>query len=188
MDSQLDFQQLMAWAEGLKGSSQTERVDDKNSLTKQKNRRSVELVSDSDDDCMRHPIVVLKNICDMRRYEESEECFILDFDPFEVMMASGSEKVTEAREIDDEGVVVISEKGQVACRDYPHSRHNCVKFAFDETLHESYCELCYCYVCDTAAPCKLWKLPVPGHCNASDHTSDWNLRRETMRLGKMNLK
>ncbi|CAM8925449.1 unnamed protein product [Rhodiola kirilowii] len=164
----------------------------KDSLTKQKNRRVMELVSesdsDSDDDCVIHPIVVLKNICDMRQYEESEECFVLDFDPYEATADLGSEKVmTEAREI-DEGVVVISEKGQVACRDYTHSRLHCVKFPYDKTLPESYCELCYCYVCDTAAPCKFWRLPVPGHCYASDHTADWKLRRETARLGKMKLK
>ncbi|CAM8976518.1 unnamed protein product [Rhodiola kirilowii] len=183
----------MASAKGLKGSTGRERVGVKYSLTKQKNRRTVELVSesdsDSDDDCVIRSIVVLKNICDMRRYEESEECFILDFDPFEATADLGSDKVkAEAREIDEEGVVVISEKGQVACRDYPHSRHHCVKFLFDKTLPESYCELCYCYVCDTAAPCKFWRLPVPGHCYASDHTADWKLRRETVRLGKMKLK
>ncbi|CAM8928579.1 unnamed protein product [Rhodiola kirilowii] len=180
---------LDASSPSLYGASSTPAKD---SLTKQKNRRVMELVSESDSDsadgCVIHPIVVLKNICDMRQYEESEECFVLDFDPYEATVDLGTEKVmAEAREI-DEGVVIISEKGQVACRDYPHSRYHCVKFPYDKTLPESYCELCYCYVCDTAAPCKFWRLPVPGHCYASDHTADWKLSRETARLGKMKLK
>lgn len=29
----------------------------------------------------------------------------------------------------------------MACRDYPHSRHLCLKFPFHTTPHESYCEL-----------------------------------------------
>ncbi|XP_056162936.1 RPM1 interacting protein 13-like [Syzygium oleosum] len=49
-------------------------------------------------------------------------------------------------------LVVIAEKGQVVCRDFLHSRHLCQKFPLATTPHERYCELCYCYVCDSAAP------------------------------------
>ncbi|KAL4369600.1 hypothetical protein GQ457_05G018780 [Hibiscus cannabinus] len=47
---------------------------------------------------------------------------------------------------------------KVACRDYPHSRHLCLQFSFNTTLHDGYCDLCYCYVCDSAAPCEAWKF------------------------------
>lgn len=30
---------------------------------------------------------------------------------------------------------------QVACRDYPHSRHLCLKFPFNKTSHESHCDM-----------------------------------------------
>ncbi|CAN6564654.1 unnamed protein product [Malus baccata var. baccata] len=71
-------------------------------------------------------------------------------------------------------IAVVAEKGQVACRDYPHSRHLCLKFPFETTPHESYCELCYCYVCDSSAPCGLWKL---SHCHAAAHIGDWKCKR-----------
>ncbi|XP_042474995.1 uncharacterized protein LOC122057066 isoform X2 [Macadamia integrifolia] len=68
---------------------------------------------------------------------------------------------------------------QVACRDYPHSRHLCAKYPFNKTPHEDYCEQCFCYVCDTIAPCKSWKKPGGGHCDATEHEELWKyLRRQ----------
>ncbi|CAN6565481.1 unnamed protein product [Malus baccata var. baccata] len=104
---------------------------------------------DEDGSPIRH-IVCVKNKVDVKRFEDVEDCFILDFDPFE----------------------------PVACRDYPHSRHLCLKFPFETTPHESYCELCYCYVCDSAAPCMLWKL---SHCHAAAHIGDWKCKRMLMK-------
>uniref|UniRef100_A0A7N0TCF9 Uncharacterized protein n=1 Tax=Kalanchoe fedtschenkoi TaxID=63787 RepID=A0A7N0TCF9_KALFE len=140
----------------------------------------------SEDDCVISPIVVLKKRYDMKRYEQTEECFILDFDPDEAAADLGSVKAAAGWKV-DEDVAVISEKGQVACRDYPHSRHLCLKFPFDKTLHESHCKLCYCYVCDTAAPCIYWDYPVYGHCHASEN-DDWKARRElTKKIANKNL-
>ncbi|KAM1345880.1 hypothetical protein FF1_035207 [Malus domestica] len=50
-----------------------------------------------------------------------------------------------------------------------------VKFLFKTTPHESYCEMCYCYVCDSPAPCGFWK---PTRCHTSEHIGDWKSRRK----------
>ncbi|KAM1676803.1 hypothetical protein FF1_042163 [Malus domestica] len=130
---------------------------------------------DEDGSPIRH-IACVKNKVDVKHFEGVEDCFILDFDPFEPVQFS---KLS----VSDNGagggggspdIAVVAEKGQVACRDYPHSRHLCLKFPFETTPHESYCELCYCYVCDSSAPCGLWKL---SHCHAAAHISDWKCKR-----------
>ncbi|XP_010537044.1 PREDICTED: uncharacterized protein LOC104811886 isoform X2 [Tarenaya hassleriana] len=116
---------------------------------------------------------------DMKRYEETEDCFILDFDPFEaleVRKLSFSDDRPDNQ--DDDDLTIIHEKGQVACRDYPHPRHLCVKFPFGTTPHSTHCPLCYCYVCDSAAPCESWNGMTP-HCDASEHNHEWRLIRET---------
>lgn len=96
----------------------------------------------------------------------------------------------------------------MACRDYPHSRHLCLKYPFDTTPHENFCHMvssisikitplgsnnkvvdcwffnwfqCYCYVCDSVAPCKYWEDPKSAHCHASEHIDAWKLKRS---LGK----
>ncbi|XP_044512072.1 uncharacterized protein LOC123230039 isoform X2 [Mangifera indica] len=66
-------------------------------------------------------------------------------------------------------------------RDYPHSRHLCLKYPFETTPHENFCELCYCYVCDLAAPCNFWTEAEAeaemGHCHASENTGNWKKLR-----------
>ncbi|KAE8712345.1 Nascent polypeptide-associated complex subunit alpha-like protein 2 [Hibiscus syriacus] len=61
----------------------------------------------------------------------------------------------------------------VACRDYPHSRHLCLQFPFDTTPHDKHCDLCYCYICDSAAPCECWTT----HFHAAEHVADWRSQR-----------
>uniref|UniRef100_A0A5B7BK54 Uncharacterized protein n=1 Tax=Davidia involucrata TaxID=16924 RepID=A0A5B7BK54_DAVIN len=124
------------------------------------------------------PILCLKSKMDMKEFEEREDCFILDFDPDESLDLDLS-KLSMSKDPD---LSVIAEKGQVACRDYPHSRHVCVKYPFEKTPHESYCELCYCYVCDLAAPCKSWSgdSGTNAHCHAIDDET-WKLQRKLMR-------
>lgn len=39
---------------------------------------------------------------------------------------------------------------QVACRDYPHPRHLCVKYPFMSTAHENYCNQVRNFICDLA--------------------------------------
>ncbi|KAM7276366.1 hypothetical protein ACFE04_018232 [Oxalis oulophora] len=115
-------------------------------------------------------------IDNMEPIDEVEDCFILDFDPsipFKQLTLNSS-----SNQDDDQDLYVIAEKGQVACRDYPHSRHLCTKNPFDKTPHDNYCEMCYCYVCDVAAPCKFWTLSATlsaaaAHCHASDSSTTW---------------
>ena len=92
---------------------------------------------------------VVNQAKDVSRFEKVDDCFILGLEPNE-------EKQVDTAAAGSPDIVVVAEKGQVACRDYPHPRHLCVKFPFQTTTHDKYCELCYCYVCDTAAPCKSW--------------------------------
>ncbi|KAG6707591.1 hypothetical protein I3843_06G035500 [Carya illinoinensis] len=84
-----------------------------------------------------------KSSVDIKSIEEVEDCFILDFDPFEsieLTKLSVNINPSDAFVASDgtSDLCVIAEKGQVACRDYPHSRHLCVNFPFDTTPHENY--------------------------------------------------
>ncbi|RDX74982.1 hypothetical protein CR513_45193, partial [Mucuna pruriens] len=98
---------------------------------------------------------------DEKSFDETEECFILDFDPYESLHFSKLSLDNHLHDASD--VSIIAEKGPLACRDYPHPRHHlCLKFPFTTTPHNSYCEMCYCYVCDSAAPCKYW-TPLHSH-------------------------
>ncbi|KAJ0970811.1 hypothetical protein J5N97_018770 [Dioscorea zingiberensis] len=63
-------------------------------------------------------------------------------------------------------VALVAEKGDVALRDYPHPRHLCGNYPFNKSPHESYCSKCFCYVCQSAAPCKKWR-GINGHCHVS---------------------
>ncbi|TYJ07625.1 hypothetical protein E1A91_A11G018100v1 [Gossypium mustelinum] len=116
-------------------------------------------------------IFCLKKIVDMKRVEETEDCFILDFNPFNSIDIA---KLSAVNDGDEADLSVVAEKGQVACRDYPHSRHLCLQFPFDTTPHDRHCHLCYCYVCDSAAPCEFWVL----HCDASEHVETWKSQRQ----------
>ncbi|CAA7048917.1 unnamed protein product [Microthlaspi erraticum] len=122
-------------------------------------------------------IFCLKTKQDMKIFEEKEDCFILDFDPNDSFDAR-KHSFSDNPESDDNDVAVIHEKGQVACRDYPHPRHLCSKFPFGSTLHKTHCDKCYCYVCDVAAPCAQWTYL--GHCEALEN-GRWKHLRDTHR-------
>uniref|UniRef100_A0ACD5TM27 Uncharacterized protein n=1 Tax=Avena sativa TaxID=4498 RepID=A0ACD5TM27_AVESA len=108
-----------------------------------------------------------------------EDCCILSADTLAAVKAP---PVVVPAAAADEDFVVLAERGQVACRDFPHARYACAKFPFASTAHESYCEQCYCYVCDIAAPCKTWKGHTNyGHCHASDKDKFWMTMRGVAR-------
>ncbi|KAK3218856.1 hypothetical protein Dsin_012826 [Dipteronia sinensis] len=127
------------------------------------------------------PVFCLKRNIDMELFEKREDCFIHDFDPFEPT-DNRDLSVSEKLHVDNYDLYITAEKGQVACRDYPHPRHLCVKFPFETTPHERHCELCYCYVCDLAAPCKFWTESEVEHCHASAHVDDWKQKRNLARV------
>ncbi|WOG94430.1 hypothetical protein DCAR_0313726 [Daucus carota subsp. sativus] len=112
----------------------------------------------------------------LKETEKKEDCFILDYvpDDFLHQFSISNNNTNE--------VSIVAEKGEVACRDFPHSRHNCARYPFSKTNHESYCQLCYCFVCDRVAPCRMW---TEWHCHATNNEiwkSYKQLRREIMRL------
>ncbi|KAL9312792.1 hypothetical protein ACSQ67_018244 [Phaseolus vulgaris] len=112
---------------------------------------------------------------DMKRLEKTEDCFILDFDPYDSFDFSMFSSDDKNQGDVSEDVCIIGENSQVkyptkpathvACRDYPHPRHMCLKFPFTTTPHESYCEMCYCCVCDIRAPCAHWTRFTSPHCD-----------------------
>lgn len=111
---------------------------------------------------------------------DDEECLILDGDPdkpVEVANDTGN---------DSDDLMVTGEKGQIACRDYPHPRHLCARYPFTTNPHEKYCDLCHCYVCETKAPCIYWGTGVSrdDHCHSSDKEEAWNRQRQWIKQGK----
>lgn len=69
---------------------------------------------------------------------------------------------------------------QVACRDFPHPRHLCAAFPFALTSHVEHCDQCYCYACDSVAPCFGWGTVVSDfdHCHATDKELFWMIKRK----------
>ncbi|KAK6135162.1 hypothetical protein DH2020_031110 [Rehmannia glutinosa] len=125
------------------------------------------------------PVFCLKNRDGIKKAEEREECFILEFDPdddLETLKFSVRKDSDDNAEAD---LLVVAEKGQVACRDYPHPRHTCAKYPFEKTPHDSHCELCFCYVCDLSAPCSKW-VGSSGHCHAFNNEA-WNEEKQVKR-------
>ncbi|CAM8898973.1 unnamed protein product [Rhodiola kirilowii] len=110
--------------------------------------------------------------------DDDDDCVILDGDP---------DKMVSVEENQDDGsdeLVVVGEKGQIACRDYPHARHLCVKYPFSSTVHNFHCEQCHCYVCDVIAPCNLWGTGMSDmdHCHATDKHEVWKTERKNFML------
>ncbi|KAK1420580.1 hypothetical protein QVD17_22291 [Tagetes erecta] len=112
-----------------------------------------------------------------------DDCMLLDHDPDK---PPRNDKLIDRDELhdddddDDDDIVVVSEKGQVACRDYPHPRHLCIKFPFTSSPNQSHCDQCYCYVCDSLAPCIYWGNGNGSidHCLATDKSQFWILERQ----------
>ncbi|KAJ9547836.1 hypothetical protein OSB04_020379 [Centaurea solstitialis] len=110
-----------------------------------------------------------------------DDCVVLEHDPDKPMEVSSENPVAgDEEDGDSDDLVVVSEKGQVACRDYPHPRHLCIKFPFSTTANQSHCDQCYCYVCDSLAPCVYWGngSAVLDHCLATDKDDFWKLERQ----------
>ncbi|KAB5569836.1 hypothetical protein DKX38_003629 [Salix brachista] len=119
--------------------------------------------------------------------DDDDDCVVLSGDPEKPVAAAADVCRNEADSSDDgDDVLVVGEKGQVACRDYPHPRHLCVEFPFGSTPHERHCHLCHCYVCDSIAPCVHWGtgFSTSDHCHATDKQELWKTQREFCRIGK----
>ncbi|KAL9237892.1 hypothetical protein vseg_012388 [Gypsophila vaccaria] len=126
-------------------------------------------------------VVCVKNVDDAKKFEEFEDCFILEFGPSnESPNLENSSVPDNSQVVNDGDVVILDQKGPVACRDYSHPRHLCGTNSFENTPHESHCKMCFCYVCDVPAPCKNWtnvsEERLLNHCDASDDQF-WRTKR-----------
>ncbi|KAK9069011.1 hypothetical protein SSX86_013127 [Deinandra increscens subsp. villosa] len=112
-----------------------------------------------------------------------DDCVVLDKDPNAPVQVRNDDSGNGDDDSDE--IVVVGEKGQVACRDYPHSRHLCIKFPFSTTPNESHCNQCYCYVCDSLAPCLYWGNGTVStdHCHATDKDEFWIQKRKNAKNG-----
>ncbi|GLT41479.1 hypothetical protein SLA2020_155400 [Shorea laevis] len=112
--------------------------------------------------------------------DDDDDLVVLDGDP--------DKPLEVANEGDGGGdeLMVVGQKGEIACRDLPHSRHLCANFKFSSTPHEKHCELCHCFVCDTRAPCLSWGSGTSStdHCHATDKEGRWNSLRKKIRVSK----
>ncbi|KAK7393347.1 hypothetical protein VNO78_21900 [Psophocarpus tetragonolobus] len=123
--------------------------------------------------------LAVKDVGDDDDDEDDDDCVVLEGDP-----EKGVPSVEDEENGSDE-LLVIGEKGQIACRDYPHARHNCVKFPFSSSPHEKHCSLCHCFVCDSLAPCPKWGTGISSsdHCHANN-TEFWKIQRKNFKLGQ----
>ncbi|KAL6978754.1 hypothetical protein U1Q18_020420 [Sarracenia purpurea var. burkii] len=108
-----------------------------------------------------------------------DDCVVLDGDPDKLDLMENN----AAGDSDD--LLIVGEKGQIACRDYPHPRHLCATFPFTSTPHERHCHQCHCYVCDSLAPCVDWGNGTYSndHCHATDKDELWKLQRRNFKQG-----
>ncbi|KAL1539623.1 hypothetical protein AAHA92_24082 [Salvia divinorum] len=109
--------------------------------------------------------------------EDDDDCMILDGDPDNPVIPVNDK--TDGDDDSDE-LEIVGEKGEVACRDFPHPRHLCAKYLFASTAHEVHCGQCHCYVCDSPAPCLHWGTGASSteHCHASDKEEYWRAERK----------
>ncbi|XP_068663770.1 RPM1 interacting protein 13-like [Aristolochia californica] len=110
-----------------------------------------------------------------------DDCLILDGDPDEILPKMNA---AEDGSLDD--LLIVGEKGEVACRDFAHPRHDCVKFPFSSTSHAKHCDLCHCYVCDIRAPCVYWGTGQlkTDHCHSTDKEERWKADRRALKRGR----
>eukprot|EP01018_Ginkgo_biloba_P001818 Gb_38778 [translate_table: standard] len=146
--------------------------------SRRSHKRAFESSTDDEDDF--DDVAIIEKPQSRKRLKDGEDIEVLDDDC--IILDSDPEKIDIGPEIRSYGsndLMVTAERGHVACRDYPHARHLCVKFSFKNTPHEKHCELCHCYVCDKPAPCSVWSNAYSSsHCHASDKEERWkNLRR-----------
>ncbi|XP_051217707.1 uncharacterized protein [Lolium perenne] len=114
--------------------------------------------------------------------KEDDDCVVLDSDP-DGAVPVGEDKGTAGLDGGLDELQIVAEKGQVACRDFPHSRHLCSKLPFSTTLHVTHCSMCYCFVCDAPAPCTYWGkgLSTDDHCHATDKETRWTTLRQAFK-------
>ncbi|XP_024314255.1 uncharacterized protein LOC106866148 isoform X2 [Brachypodium distachyon] len=112
--------------------------------------------------------------------DDDDDCVVLDGDPDRPVAVAGRFPTGGCGSGELE---IVAEKGQIACRDFPHSRHLCSQFSFNTTPHVKHCSMCYCFVCDAPAPCRYWGngLTIDDHCHATDKETKWKTLRQAFK-------
>lgn len=93
---------------------------------------------------------------------------------------------------DEDFEIIGGDVGQVALRDLPHLRPDCVDHKMstgNSAANMEHCPQCYCYVCDVkVSSCTMWGNGSADrdHCNACKSFS-WDRLRNLARIGKMAL-
>uniref|UniRef100_A0A1J3F3K3 RPM1 interacting protein 13 n=1 Tax=Noccaea caerulescens TaxID=107243 RepID=A0A1J3F3K3_NOCCA len=119
----------------------------------------------------------------VQKDDDDDDCVVLDGDPYKT-----TEQATTIDTCAADELLVLGQKGEIACRDFPHPRHACAKYPFDATPHDKYCDMCHCYVCDIRAPCPYWRIFFSSvdHCHAANNKEQrWKNHRESIRNGEM---
>ncbi|TKV93487.1 hypothetical protein SEVIR_9G228700v4 [Setaria viridis] len=113
--------------------------------------------------------------------EDDDDCVVLDGDPDKAVTVADEEG--SAGDGSSDELQIVAEKGPIACRDFPHSRHLCSNLPFSTTSHAKHCVMCHCFVCDAPAPCKYWGNSTSSndHCHATDKEPKWKLMRQVFR-------
>ncbi|XBI76058.1 hypothetical protein VPH35_069336 [Triticum aestivum] len=104
--------------------------------------------------------------------EEDDDCWVLDGDPDgPVAVVKQERRVSLGGSLDE--VFIVAEKGQVACRDFPHSRHLCSSLPFGTTSHVRHCT--------------MWGkgLSTDDHCHGTDDEMSRKILRQRFRLGHL---
>lgn len=110
-------------------------------------------------------------------HEDDDDCVVLDGDPDKAITVAEEGSLGDGS---SDELQIVAEKGPVACRDFPHSRHSCSNLPFSTTSHVKHCSMCHCFVCDAPAPCKYWgnSTSADDHCHATDKDSKWTCMRQ----------
>ncbi|KAG2543599.1 uncharacterized protein LOC120692113 [Panicum virgatum] len=108
-----------------------------------------------------------------------DDCVILDGDPDKPVAVAKEEG--PRRDAAEDELQIVAEKGELACRDFPHPRHLCAALPFSTSSHASHCSMCHCYVCDSPAPCAFWGKGTAhtDHCHATDKDAKWKKLRQS---------
>ncbi|CAL4920693.1 unnamed protein product [Urochloa decumbens] len=111
--------------------------------------------------------------------EDDDDCVILDGDPDKPVAVAKEEG--PRRDAAEDELQIVAEKGELACRDFPHPRHLCATLLFSTSSHASHCSMCHCYVCDSPAPCAFWGNGTArtDHCHATDKDTKWKKLRHS---------
>ncbi|RCV46607.1 hypothetical protein SETIT_9G544800v2 [Setaria italica] len=126
--------------------------------------------------------VVDKNSNSVRDGEDEDnddDCVILDGDPDKPVAVAKEEG--PRRDAAEDELQIVAEKGEIACRDFPHPRHLCATLPFSTSSHARHCNMCHCYVCDSPAPCAFWGKGTAhtDHCHATDKDAKWKKLRQS---------